>query len=222
MQLFCVLLRLALVAFVYALSVQDAREIIAEIATNGASPVGSKRLPYSSVTVDEIFDGKRHSDAQMPVVLTMSFYDLTELSPNVGHLTSLRELQLSKNRLTSLPDSICRLVNLEVIWMDSNSIEELPECIGELRKLRSIHAAGNKLTRLPESIRNLRKLETLDVSHNQLTALPYSICEFDETTGSPVLPNLRELVLYRNPLNEEDVLKHCRRAEKVQRLLVRI
>lgn len=219
MQLFCALLRLALIAFVYALSVQDAREIIAKIAANGTSPFDSKRLPYSSVTVDDLLDGKRHSDDQLPATLMMSYQCLTELSPDVGHLTSLRELQLSRNRLKSLPDSICRLKNLEVIWMNFNSVEELPECIGELRKLRSIHAIGNKLTRLPESIRNLRKLETLDVSHNQLTALPYSICEFDETTGSPVLPNLRELVLYRNPLNEADVLRQCRRSLS---LMVRI
>lgn len=207
MLMFCALLRLAVIAFVYALSVQDAREIVDKIASNGTSQCCCTRVSYFSVTLDDILDGKRNSDEQMPVAL--SFNCLKELSPDVGHLTSLRELQLSRNFLTSLPDAICRLENLEVMRLNMNSIKALPECIGELRNLTSIHAYGNQLTSLPDSIRNLRNLRTLDISHNNLTALPSSICEIDESTKRPVLPNLRELYLYGNKINRSAVLHQC-------------
>lgn len=216
-----------------ASSVQEARAIIASIASAGAAPFCGSMC--ASVTREQLIDVRRNIDDEMPVLLTLSFCRLTQLSPAVGRLTSLRELLLTNNLLTSLPDEICRLENLETLDLSFNSIGALPDRIGALRKLKHFQASCNQLTSLPESIRHLNALKTFDVSHNQLTSLPESIrdmsalesldvsCnqlsalplaigQIDQDTKILVMQNLQTLRLNRNPLNRADVMRQCGRS----------
>ncbi len=77
--------------------------------------------------------------------LSLAGLELTSLPEEIGLLTHLKELDLSKNKLTSLP-----------------------ECIGNLRNLTNLKLHCNKLTDLPDSMRNLNQLKILNVLNNRI------------------------------------------------------
>ena len=128
------------------------------------------------------------------------------------HLSSLRVLSLSRNRLRQISD-IDALVNLEILEADNNELESLPrlpsslkhlnasqnklehfpESIGDLPSLLSLVAASNNLTDLPLMIGQLKNLELLDLSMNKLTNLPETFSH---------LSNLVKADLSENALND--------------------
>ena len=153
-------------------------------------------------------------EAERPEVVDLSSMSLRTLAPEVGKLTSLRELRLDGNQLTSLPSAVGELRNLEVLNLAHNSLRTIPAVIASLTKLQTLNLSGNPLTEipawltelshlqgldlsqcrcseLPAELGQLRALKLLNVGHNRLAVLPPEIGE---------LTNLRSLDLEGNQL----------------------
>ena len=131
------------------------------------------------------------------VQLDLQEFGLTGAVPaEIGQLTSLRELYLSRNQLTSLPVEIGRLTSLESSGLGDNQLTSLPAEIGQLTSLKHLYLAGNQLTSLPPEIGQLTSLEKLWLSGNQLTSLPAEIGQ---------LTSLKLLWLYHTQLTSVPV-----------------
>ncbi|CAI7846791.1 unnamed protein product [Closterium sp. NIES-54] len=87
---------------------------------------------------------------------------LGSLPEDLGHLSVLTELQLSKVA-GDLPESFGQLLNLKRLTIHSFcDLENLPETIGQLTALRTVEIAGCRLLEtLPESFSQLPNLESL-------------------------------------------------------------
>ncbi|KAL6192891.1 hypothetical protein ACLB2K_033977 [Fragaria x ananassa] len=89
----------------------------------------------------------------------------------VAGLKLLTKLSVCYFSITFLPPEICCLKSLEYLDLSFNKMKTLPAEIGNLNALVSLRVANNKLEALPEELSRLAVLESLDLSHNRLTSL---------------------------------------------------
>ena len=101
------------------------------------------------------------------------------IPPEIGNLTSLKELLLYSNDLTgTIPSEIGNLTSLEGVYLNNNNLMgSIPVTIGNLRSLKYLFLYNNQLTgSIPVEIGNLIKLKKLYLYNNQLTGvIPSSI-----------------------------------------------
>ncbi|PRQ40614.1 putative dual-specificity kinase TKL-Pl-2 family [Rosa chinensis] len=89
----------------------------------------------------------------------------------IAGLKLLTKLSVCYFSITFLPPEICCLKSLEHLDLSFNKMKTLPGEIGNLNALVSLRVANNKLEELPEGLSRLARLENLDLSHNRLTSL---------------------------------------------------
>ena len=126
--------------------------------------------------------------------LGLSKNKLIGLPAAIGSLGFLQGLDLSSNQLSSLPTAIGSLANLSLLDLSNNLLSGLPTSIGSLGGLQDLYLPNNQLSSLPAGIGSLSSLHNLDLSNNQLTSLSAAI-------GN--LSSLWELYLHDNPLSGE-------------------
>ncbi|RVW92100.1 putative disease resistance protein RGA4 [Vitis vinifera] len=91
---------------------------------------------------------------------------IEELPKEVGKLIHLRYLNLSLcYRLRELPETICDLYNLQTLNIEGcSSLQKLPQAMGKLINLRHLENCNTgSLKGLPKGIGRLSSLQTLDV-----------------------------------------------------------
>lgn len=125
--------------------------------------------------------------------------DLTGAIPaELGRLTGLRELTLSRNKLIGpVPGELGMLVELRELSLWANRLSgPIPESIGNHTNLEKLNLAQNMLTgEVPSSLGDMVKLEELSLWRNRLTGtLPAEL-------GN--LVNVERLVLSSNRLTGE-------------------
>ena len=91
------------------------------------------------------------------VELDLEDVGLTGAVPaEVGRLTALRELNVSRNALTLLPAEIGQLASLVKLSLSENQLTSVPAEIGQLASLQELWLNDNLLTSVPAEIRKLR------------------------------------------------------------------
>ena len=76
--------------------------------------------------------------------LNLSHNALTGALPaEIRHLSNLRTLDASYNRMTGVPAEIGQLANLEMLDLSYNQLTGLPQELGNLQHLRVLNLAGN-------------------------------------------------------------------------------
>lgn len=123
--------------------------------------------------------------------LDISENRLEKAPAEIASLSSLEHLYLASCSLKEFPDSVAGLANLTYLNLDRNEITSLPDALpASLKWLRLNH---NKLASLPDSIGALTGLKRLYLGGNQLTSLPGSIAS---------LQSLEDIALGNNRLEE--------------------
>lgn len=129
---------------------------------------------------------KELSDAVAAVGQDAKVFDgsnnrLTELPPQLQHLTNLQRLVLASNNITDIRGTILIPLSssLKILILDGNMITALPDEIGMLARLEKLSVKNNNLQQLNPNIGRLRTLQFLNVGHNKLSALPQELssCE---------------------------------------------
>ena len=116
---------------------------------------------------------------------------LSSAPDELALLTSLTELDLSKNELTRVPAEMSALVNLRELDICQNQLTTLPSSLRNLTELRDLDLSENELTSIPNDFGALENLTRLDLRYNQLTSTP-------ENLGK--MTRLRKLYLGQNQL----------------------
>src|ERR1043165_7382080 len=142
---------------------------------------------------NEVFQIIRKAKRDRDRSVNLSERDLTILPPEIGELTSLNHLFLSKNMLSELPPEIGQLTNLEMLVLSNNRLTALSQSISKLTNLVALYLDNNHLTSFPMEVIKLSRLTTLVIWSNRLNTLPSEIGE---------LTNLTSLILYNNELTE--------------------
>ncbi|XP_031375480.1 receptor-like protein 52 [Punica granatum] len=128
--------------------------------------------------------------------LSLSSNNFTgEIPSSICQLSSLRDLDLSDNRLGTIPRCFGKLSNLSYLDLFSNNFTgEIPSSICQLSSLRDLDLSYNRLVgTIPRCFGKLSNLSDLFISSNNFTGeIPSSICQ---------LSSLRDLDLSDNRLN---------------------
>ncbi|XP_040957984.1 probable LRR receptor-like serine/threonine-protein kinase At3g47570 [Gossypium hirsutum] len=96
---------------------------------------------------------------------------LGSLSPFIGNLSFLKELNLASNNFhNQIPQEIGRLRRLETLQLSNNSITgEIPSNLSSCSKLTFVSMRGNQLTgEIPASLGLLANMKTLSFAINRL------------------------------------------------------
>lgn len=105
---------------------------------------------------------------------------LTEIPPEIGHLTNLHRLRVYNNRLKSLPKELRNLPRLSMLYLGDpyvggNDFTEIPPEVFQLTNLQSLTIANTKIQDIPKQIRNLSKLRFLYLIANDITSVSKGI-----------------------------------------------
>ncbi|XP_027181700.1 putative receptor-like protein kinase At3g47110 [Coffea eugenioides] len=117
---------------------------------------------------------------QRVTVLNMSSFHLVgSLSPSIGNLTFLRELNIPDNNFHGMiPEEVGRLFRLQYLRFANNSFEgELPLNISGCSELSILDLRGNRLIgRIRDDLSTLSKLYALSLSRNNFSgSIPPSL-----------------------------------------------
>ncbi len=99
--------------------------------------------------------------------------DLSEL-PEIGDMSKLEQLNLSKNGLDALPESLGKLSNLRELKAAENELKTLPNSLNRLNQLNTLDISGNNFEQLSD-LSGLTELKELNLNCNPLTDLPDSL-----------------------------------------------
>lgn len=120
----------------------------------------------------------------------MAYFGDTE-DFSVGDLMTLRELDLSDNRIGALT-VLHRLTQLETLNVSKNSLSVLSG-LSDCKSLKRLNLSHNLLESL-DDVRGLRNLESLDAGHNKMKDLDSTLACLQS------LKSLKDLRLKGNPV----------------------
>ena len=100
---------------------------------------------------------------------------LKKLPINLGNLSRLTTLNLSRNQLTvNTLTTISKIKCLKDLRLSENMLSgSMSEVIGDLEDLEALDIHGNTISDLPSSLGKLSKLKILNVANNRLSTLPF-------------------------------------------------
>lgn len=161
--------------------------------------IASEGVPGVSASAQEIRSWM-HAKKNQPLLQGITFLQLADLHltsvpEEIGLLTGLKKIDLSRNRLTSLPEDLFQnLGALEELLVFENHLTSLPKGLfSGSSRLQMLHLSNNLLVSLPEGIfHGLNRLQVLSLNDNRLTSLHEGLFQG--------LDGLETLFLYNNRL----------------------
>ncbi|HQQ96541.1 MAG TPA: leucine-rich repeat domain-containing protein [Cyclobacteriaceae bacterium] len=93
----------------------------------------------------------------------------------IGKFPALRKLILNANEIAAVDPALSGLGNLENLGFYQNQLTAIPPAVMSLTHLRTIDLYYNKISNLDPGIGRLQNLRVLYLSHNNLSELPSSI-----------------------------------------------
>ncbi|CAG4944118.1 unnamed protein product [Parnassius apollo] len=116
------------------------------------------------------------------VLLDLSNNEIEKFPPEMGRMTSLRELYVSKNNLGLNVDWRWLLgpnitKTLKLLDISDNKIKYLPKAIWKLGKLVTLKVNNNEIRKIPATVGRIQTLRYLDISRNKLESLPCSLLQ---------------------------------------------
>ncbi|GJX57878.1 leucine-rich repeat protein kinase family protein [Tanacetum coccineum] len=101
--------------------------------------------------------------------LSVCYFSIRYLPPEIGCLTYLEYLDLSHNKMKNLPTEIGNLSALITLKVANNKLIEVPSALSSLQRLENLDLSNNRLTSLVSlDFDKMHNLRTLNLQHNKL------------------------------------------------------
>ncbi|XP_047514248.1 leucine-rich repeat-containing protein 57-like [Pieris napi] len=110
--------------------------------------------------------------------LDLSKNKISCISDDITKFKLLKQLNLCDNSIQVLPSTIANLKKLELLNVSHNSIQLLPHPIAELSNLKQIYLNNNKFKQFPKPLIGLKNLEVVDLSYNKIVEIPSGMANF--------------------------------------------
>ncbi|XP_009118659.3 uncharacterized protein LOC103843663 [Brassica rapa] len=139
--------------------------------------------------------------------LSVCYFSIRYIPPEIGCLKSLEYLDLSFNKIKSLPKEISYLTSLMFLKVAHNRLIELPSVLALLQNLESLDVSNNRLTTLdPLDLSLMPRLQILNLQYNRLRSccsIPAWIqCDLGgnyEEMGVDTCSSIVEMDVYETP-----------------------
>ncbi|CBI23819.3 unnamed protein product, partial [Vitis vinifera] len=104
----------------------------------------------------------RYPSIQYLRVLSLCYYQITDLSNSISNLKHLRYLDLTYALIKRLPESVCSLYNLQtLILYNCKCLVELPKMMCKMISLRHLDIRHSKVKEMPSHMGQLKSLQKL-------------------------------------------------------------
>jgi Leucine-rich repeat (LRR) protein len=113
-----------------------------------------------------------------------------DIPPEIGMLSGLTHLAMTKNKISTIPPEIQNLKYLNDFNLSDNSISTIPSEIGNLDTLQQLFLNNNAITSLPVELFNLKNIHKIEITGNQLSSIPKEIENADTLTSLDLSGNL--------------------------------
>lgn len=115
--------------------------------------------------------------AQMTALKTLdlsySLQNLSILPKAISTITSLRELNISGNKLKQLPNEFHQLQSLEILHCEMNDFSSFPTVITQLSNLKELRISAKSLEGLPDTVLELQRIPNLTFTGKSNQKTPY-------------------------------------------------
>lgn len=105
--------------------------------------------------------------------LSYALQNLSTLPKVIGEISSLKELNISGNKLKYLPVELKKLSSLEKLYCEINDFEEFPKIITQLPKLKELQIPAKALQDLPEDVLDLQYIKNIKFTAKSQKNTPY-------------------------------------------------
>ncbi|XP_077159969.1 leucine-rich repeat and death domain-containing protein 1 isoform X3 [Paroedura picta] len=95
----------------------------------------------------------------------------------ISELSSLRELDISHNKLQELPKGLGEITTLVTLIANDNCLTKLPKSFSSLCHLQHLNLRDNKMLDLPSDIHLLHSLKDINFDGNALVRPPLEVCK---------------------------------------------
>ncbi|CAO3597686.1 unnamed protein product [Absidia cylindrospora] len=154
--------------------------------------------------------------------LRLTNNDYATVPSSIQHVRSLKQLNLSGNRLRDLQhDELHKIEGLRALRVYNNELDSLPSSFASFKHLTTLYISNNSFTSFPDVICQITTLECLDVSFNKINTFPdemgqlvnlESLFAIANRISGPLPPcfakleKLQELDVRQNFITDLDVL----------------
>ena len=139
-----------------------------------------KKLCYLTISMDEKISWYR-------TVRKKEEGYLSHLPEEIGELSELLQLQISRMPLEELPNSIVQLSKLERLIITHTKLSTLPDGINRLSNLKVLILADNQFQSLPAELGLLKNLRVFEIQGSPLERELIPEILFDEKQSSRVV-----------------------------------
>lgn len=101
---------------------------------------------------------------------------IKHLPREIGALSKLVDLDISRGCLEALPFEFGLLRSLQRLDISYNKVKELPNSVGGLLCLDALNASHNMIIALPPTLANIVTLKSLDLSANMIESFAAILC----------------------------------------------
>jgi len=124
-----------------------------------------------NINLEQAFDVLK----ELPIeFINLQNNKLTTLPENINQVTSLEDLNLSKNQINDgmTFHHLSKLPKLNSLWLTQNEIQQLPQELFELNQIRNLYLEKNNLNTVPLEISQMKKVWVVHIGHNNFKTMP--------------------------------------------------
>lgn len=110
--------------------------------------------------------------------LDLSSNRLPDIPAVISLYSMLKCLNCEANRIDQVSDELYKLKRLETLNLGNNRVLTIPPTIGALTALKTVNLSGNKIESFPLGLTQCRHMDSVNLSRNKISSIPQGMDNF--------------------------------------------